>query len=378
MKPLRISPQFYQLLPAGLQSQLEMFYLADTKFWHGYGPVSFPRYGQSKLWDFYIDRDCVFSPGLNQSTDKSFEEISDQRAIEIKHAMQQHNRELAVFWSGGIDSTVILTSIIKNFTPDELSNVTVIANNQSYFENPIFYHKIIKKFHLKTLNFKNLSNEIIQSLFDTYLVTDGEPADKLWISNAAIQFQIMHGGDLLAQPFKNTSCKFIEFLGQYMSNQQSHDYYDYLLQNIIETQVDINTTGDLFWWINFNFHWVEHLLIWYNLFPNKSAHSYNQYKKYYKPWYNTIDYQLWSLSSQSKTIADDCYELYKMPAKQYIHQLVDDDFYYNYKSKLGSSKPAPPPPPDFVILSDGSRLDHTNTAVLEKFINENCLALNNN
>lgn len=377
MKPLSISREFNQLLPTDLQSQLEVFYLADTKFWHGYGTVSFPRYGKSKLWDFYIDHDYVFSPDLAQSVNKSFSDISDQRAIEIRQAMQQHNRELAVFWSGGIDSTVILASIIKNFTSDELSNVTVIANNQSYFENPIFYHRMIEKFQLKTLNFKNLSNEIIQSLFDNYLITDGEPGDKLWICNAALQFQSMYGNGLLSQPFKNTSHKFIEYLTQYMSKKQACDYYDYLMQNFIETQSNVETTGDLFWWINFNFHWVEHLLVWYNLFPNKSVQSYNQYKKYYKPWYNTVDYQLWSLASQQKTIIDDRHELYKMTAKKYIHQVVNDDFYCNYKSKLGSSKPTKRLPSDFVILEDGSKLDHTNTATLEKFINENCMVLNN-
>jgi diphthamide synthase (EF-2-diphthine--ammonia ligase) len=297
MKPLRISFDFYQLLPTDTKLKLETFLLADKNFWPGCESFSSPRYGKSKIWDFYHDPDYVLCPTLSQQSTSSFSDVTDLRAVEIKQAMKQQDQEIAVFWSGGIDSTVALAAMVKNFDLADLKNVTVIANNQSYFENPIFYHSVIEKYQLKTVNFKNFSDDKIQDLFDRYYVVDGEPADKLWIVNIAIQFESVYGAGSLVTPLTKISNKFIEFLAVYMSSDQASQYYNSLMQNINEAGVEIVTLGDLFWWINFNFHWVEHLLIWYNQFPVKNSQAYKQYKKNYKPWYNTEQYQLWSLST---------------------------------------------------------------------------------
>jgi hypothetical protein len=373
MKPLRISFDFYQLLPSDTKLKLETSLLADEKFWPGCAAVSSPRYGSSKVWDFYHDPDYVLCPALNQQSTKSFNDVTDLRAVDIKQAMKQQDQEIAVFWSGGIDSTVALAAMVKNFDSVDLKNITVIANNQSYYENPIFYHSVIEKYQLKTVNFKNFSDDRIQELFDRYYVVDGEPADKLWIVNIAIQFESVYGAGSLITPLKKISNKFIEFLTGYMSADQANQYYNSLIQNINEAGVEIVTLGDLFWWINFNFHWVEHLLIWYNQFPIKNHESYKQYKKNYKPWYNTEEYQLWSLSDRPKSIKTDRHDLYKMPAKQYIDDLVKDPYYLNYKSKLGSPKNLKKSVDNMVILSDGTSLDCKNRTLVEDFITKNCL-----
>ena len=373
MKPLRISFDFYQLLPPEINSRLETFLLVDKEFWPGCDSVSFSRYGQTKIWDFHCDADYLICPPLTQQYNKSFSEVTDCRAAEIKKTMEQRNQDIAVFWSGGIDSTVALSAIVKNFSTAELKNVTVFANNCSYFENPIFYHQVIEKYQLKTVNFKNFSNTTVQSLFDNYIVVDGEPADKLWIVNIASQFESMYGSGALKADIAVMTDKFIEFLSQYIKLKPAQEYYEFLIKNINEAKIEILTVGDLFWWINFNFHWLEHLLIWYHQFPIKSPDAYCQYKKNYMPWYNSVEYQLWSLNDRPKFIVPDRNDLYKMPAKRYINELVNDSYYLNYKSKLGSSKKFKKEPGDLVILADGSSLDCTDRVAVEKFIRKNCL-----
>ena len=374
MQPLRISFEFYQLLPPDLQARLETFLLADSRWWPGCESVSSPRYGKPKIWNFYQDQDYVSCPPLTMVSDKSFSDVTDLRALDIKKTMQQTNQGLAVFWSGGIDSTVALSAIIKNFNSADLKNVTVFANNQSYYENPTFYHSVIEKYQLKTVNFKNLSDETIQSVFDQYLVTDGEPADKLWIVNSIFMFESIYGSGSSNKSLTELADKFIEFLSNQMSVTQAREYYDSLLLNIKEVGIEIVTISDLFWWINFNFHWVDHLLIWYQQFPIKTVDSYKQYKKNYLPWYNSNEYQLWSLSDRPKRIEYDQQELYKMPAKQYVYELARDPFYLNYKSKLGSPKGLKKTSADLVILADGTALDCNNRSLVEKFISENFLA----
>jgi hypothetical protein len=373
MQPLRIAFDFYRLLPVELAARLETFLLADAKFWPGCESVSSARYGKTKIWDFYHDPDYVSCPQLDQRFTQSFSEVTDSRATDIKKTMLQQNQELAVFWSGGIDSTVALSAIVKNFNAADLKNVTVFANNQSYFENPIFYHSVIEKYQLQTVNFKNFSGNAIQKLFERYIVIDGEPADKLWIVNGIFKFESVYGAGSSEKSLAEMSDKFIEFLSNHMSVDQAHEYYQLLMQNIKEAEIEISTVGDLFWWINFNFHWVDHLLIWYQQFPNKSAPAYKQYKKNYKPWYNSDEYQLWSLSDLPKSIQHDRQDLYKMPAKQYIYDLNQDSFYLNYKSKLGSPKGLKNAVSDLVVLSDGTSLDCNNHDLVETFIQENCL-----
>lgn len=373
MQPLRMSFDFYSLLPINLQERLDTFLIADSRFWPGCESISSPRYGKTKIWNFYHDPDYISCPPLTKLSDKSFGEVTDLRALDIKKIMEQTNQELAVFWSGGIDSTAALTAIVKNFNSEDLKNVTVIANNKSYYENPTFYHAVIEKYQLKTINFKNFSDDAIQSLFNRYLVTDGEPADKLWIVNIIFMFESIYGAGVTEKPLAQVVDQFIEFLGNQMSTAQAQEYYDSLMLNISEAGIDIVTIGDLFWWINFNFHWVDHLLIWYQQFPIKSVDSYKQYKKNYLPWYNSNEYQLWSLSDRPKTIKTDRQDLYKMPAKQYIYELDQNPFYLNYKSKLGSPKGLKKTVGDLVILSDGTSLDCTDCVAVENFIRKNCL-----
>lgn len=375
MKPMRIAQEFYSALPVDLYDQLKTFLLADSQFWLGCDAISFPRYGQSRIWDFHCDTEYVSCPQLSHPFYETFSQVTDQRAIELKDAMQQRNRELAVFWSGGIDSTLVLSAIIKNFQADELKHVTVIANDRSYFENPVFFHQAIERYQLKTVNFTNFSNTMIQQLFDKYLVTDGEPADKLWISQNCMQFEAKYGHGLLEKSYKSTADKMIEFMSDYMPTARANIYYKYLIQNIEETGAEIETLGDLFWWINFNFHWVEHLLIWYYQFPIKNFNTYRTYKQNYMPWYHTDAYQLWSRWDRPKKLVFDRHELYKFPAKQYIHDVVKDTYSLNYKSKLASPKKPflEKVPASVVILADGSVLDHSDSGTLEKFISQYCL-----
>src|SRR5438128_1007333 len=48
---------------------------------------------------------------------KSFDEICNERACELLERAEKLDVLLYVFWSGGIDSTLVLVSLLKNATP---------------------------------------------------------------------------------------------------------------------------------------------------------------------------------------------------------------------------------------------------------------------
>lgn len=375
MKPIRISKNFYQCLPENLYSRIETHYLADYKFWDGTSYVASPRYGKSKIWNFHYDTDYVKIPTLDSLYNKSFEEVTDTRAIEIREILNRRQEKLAVFWSGGIDSTVVLSSLIRNFSKEELSAVTVFMNNISYIENPIFFKKIIEKHNLRIRNIgQHFTTTDLQQTFVDYIVTDGFPADKLWIAEAALKYILINGNNSICKPFREEKSSLINFLSQYMSISQSNYYYNFIVDNINETGSTVDTVGDFFWWINFNFHMSGQLLYWYFMFPNKSADIYNLFKQNYYPWYNTADYQLWSNSDRTaKMFSTDRIDLYKKPAKDYIYSVVSDNFYLTYKSKMTSFRGFQGPDNEYVILENGELLDHNDPAILNEFISQNCL-----
>ena len=68
----------------------------------------------------------------------SFDEATDMRADQIAACVSEDtNLPIWVMWSGGIDSTVILSAIIKHW-PDHLKErVVVKMNYSSRLENPL-------------------------------------------------------------------------------------------------------------------------------------------------------------------------------------------------------------------------------------------------
>lgn len=68
-----------------------------------------------------IDRTNTYDQGLKiltplvfRSTDLTFEQIMDQRAVELLEMATKNNRDIKVSYSGGIDSTAVLVGLLKH------------------------------------------------------------------------------------------------------------------------------------------------------------------------------------------------------------------------------------------------------------------------
>jgi hypothetical protein len=98
-------------------------------------------------------------PKYNPNFNLSFEEVSDLRAMDIKKLIIETDRPIIVQWSGGIDSTVSLVSLIKNLSKQELLRVKISMNGGSIVENPHFFQNFIKdKFEILNSE-ENLYND---------------------------------------------------------------------------------------------------------------------------------------------------------------------------------------------------------------------------
>ena len=116
--------------------------------------------------------------------DKSFEEICNDRAnVLMAHAITT-NRKIAVMWSGGVDSTLILTSFLKTYKGYDIKDrIVVLMSQDSIIENPHFYDKhVLPNFELAPANnFAHLMGN------DDYVYVTGEGNDQLFASLFVIE-----------------------------------------------------------------------------------------------------------------------------------------------------------------------------------------------
>ena len=64
-------------------------------------------------------------PDYTQPFNRTFEQVSDQRCLDLR-ASHWH-KPWVIMWSGGIDSTVMMTSILRNISPGDFKNIREIG-----------------------------------------------------------------------------------------------------------------------------------------------------------------------------------------------------------------------------------------------------------
>lgn len=379
MKPMYIGSDIYNALVAvsakdrsNQITALGMHNKADQKFWTGSRFIAHPRYGNNKVWHINADLPMACKPSLDHYQTKSFSEITDQRSQDLLHLLEITGKRLAVFWSGGIDSTVILCALLKHLPRVFWPRIDVYMNNYSFLENPSFYQRVIKHYDLNCVNISSLSSHRLPQLFAQSIVTDGEPADKLWLVEIGLRYFQEHGASAMRQSLQSGRHSYICFLSRFMDSEEANSHWDYVIDNINDTQAPVSTIADLFWWINFNYHWNGHLLSWYAKHAVQSKRHWKNYQANYHPWYNTLDYQSWSFcdSNKERVFFNQPGE-YKMEAKRYIFDLHKDPHYLHYKTKLGSGRRGTSTYNSLVIMEDGTSFDPRSD--LAGFLDQYCL-----
>ena len=321
-------------LPNDIKNELLFYENFDKKFWTGTSSFSHARYGKDYCpWDIQLDNNVLSSPSLESEYNFTFADISDSRSRNLIDYAKSQNKRLGIFWSGGIDSTVSLVALIKNLTSDELSIVDVFMNHYSIIEAPMFFDKVIKgKLNCKIVNSKALTDDMLT----THIISDGEPADKLWLVQIGLTFAGIYGVKSLQKPFLKNTDTLIEFMSLYMPLDDASRWYSIIEDNIREYAHFVETTADFFSWINFNFHASGHM---YSRLLYSTV-KFQNFVTNYKPWYSSQEYQKWAWGAYKRdknaftTLSE-----YKMIAKKYIFDLTKDEYFLNFKIKTASINP---------------------------------------
>lgn len=256
---------------------------------------------------------------------KSFAEVADEKGVELWN----EDKELKVYWSGGIDSTVALVSLLKSKPSDWHDKLKIIYTLNSIEEYPLFWNNYIKdkiqteevlmterdanKYYMDKPFYSPVIRHIADNLNKGLTIT-GECGDQLFGSSGFVSHP---------EILKMTVDEFIK-------NKYPNDIEDIKLFNS-KCPYTISSIKDLFWWWNFNLKWEE--VSYRSLAMVKNSNNINNVRHFFR----TDNFQKWSVMNPDKKLKDTL-KSYKFTAKDYIYDYTSDEDYRDNKLKIGSLK----------------------------------------
>lgn len=264
--------------------------------------------------------------------DLSYSDVCDKRAAELLAQSDATGLPLYVLYSGGIDSTVVLTSFLKQRELSKLKQQLVVCMSvDSITENPVFYHNFIRG----KLNI--LQSDSFAQWFDgRCIIVGGEHNDQVFGSDTVGKVLHYFSMEEIKASYKNDIfLKYLKLKG--MSDHAAEYWYDMLLWHVSQSPAEIKSNYDLLWWLNFNFKWQT---VWFRILlridPRYHGNLNPQWlSKHFHHFFTTEDFQKWSMLNPDKKIKDD-WMSYKFTAKDYIYDFNKDSYYRDNKSKRGS------------------------------------------
>ena len=243
----------------------------------------------------------------NSSFNDTFYDLCDKRAIELLNS----NKVINVFWSGGLDSTTALISLIMNSNSKD--QIHIITNYNSIIESGYFYETFLKSYNITF----DLSG--IKKIFNE---------DELYITGA-------NGNQLFSTGSMSISSlvKDIEDLKKPYKEVVSNLKLEMFEPTLKKSPKPIISYEDFLWFEGFSFRW-EHprwpLLIKY-LRPKNIK---NYIDLFFGFFYNK-DFEQWTINNNEQQHDIDNF-LYttKLPMRKYIFKKLgqrSEDYIKNKK-----------------------------------------------
>lgn len=288
-------------------------------------------------------------PSLKFTKD-SINDLMDARAIEIIKQAKNTSRNITIMWSGGIDSTAVLVSLLKNINPSDLEMLTICLNSHSILDNPNFYFKHLSSYkNIKFLNSTDLSF-ITNDFLDKNILVHGDPGDGIFGPSTAM-YQYFSNNGLHLEPWK----KHIKTIEDLFEPKIERDMFvkpglGKWFTNIVTRTLEdsgysdhVSSVADWYWWTYFNFKWAG--LCTFPLHngiiePDHGGITDRNYNFYASTvFYNAPQFQHWAYSNLKEMIGHNVFKTHKLKAREYIYDFDKDFQYFSRKRKTG----APPP-----------------------------------
>lgn len=250
------------------------------------------------------------------------------------------NKKIYLSWSGGIDSTLCLVSLIKaGINSDQL---IVCMNNDGIRENPYFYKNyILPTFHLMSI--EKFSQILKYDKLDGIFV-NGDPADALMGIDFALPIYKKFGYEFL-----NLCCSRENvvkyFTASNMTEQAANCWFDFFLASRNLSPRPINNIYDFSWWCTFNHRWQT---------ANEKIRTRYENDVEYVRFFNNEEFICWSINQQLPKIEK--YSDFKKIFKEIIYKFDKNFQYLENKIKLESVSNNVLTKNFSAVLDDSSRL----------------------
>jgi hypothetical protein len=274
------------------------------------------------------------APNFSIRRKLDFTKVTDDRAIELLARSQLYSSVL-LFYSGGIDSTMILCAILKNWSKVDLAKVTIVMNQYSIDENKNMFDSYISgKFLIVNTNEYFTESKINN---DTLYVT-GSLGDPLMADESNTT-----GYDELYPNCHNRSWRDnIDSLVKYFTIRSDPAIARYVVRTVARSlakcNFEVETVYEFFWWINFNWGWDIDIFqsMWYwRLAENTDTKQFLEDNHFI--WFNTVDYQDWAINTVGTSLmVGDSIKMSKYSMKKYIYDFNHDLDYFLHKVHEGS------------------------------------------
>ncbi len=261
----------------------------------------------------------------------TYEDICNERALELLSRARTMDVPIYVAWSGGIDSTLILVTLLTHASDADKKRITVLLSEESIAEYPAFYQEHIRG----SLACESMS--LFPYLLGTRaLIIGGENNDQVFGSDVISKLINHQGPAIIHERYRREI--FFSFFNSTLANEAATGFcLDVIERVAASAPVSLMTHFDYLWWLNFAVKWqfVATRMLPY-VAPSNVANVREGYLGVlFDQFYNTEKFQLWSMNNMDLKIKDS-WSTYKWPAKDVIYKFTRDEDYRQNKQKRGS------------------------------------------
>ena len=284
---------------------------------------------------FFIPTIDYEIPKEKNNDNKTFKQLCENRAIELLNT----GKRLNIMWSGGIDSTTVLFSLMNK--ANDLSQIRVILTTDSIIESGNMFDTLIKN----KLNYILQPKKSGQNFFkaeqfvnfdlNKELLITGSQLDSLY---TILRLKIPTDKQYYDMQYEEALLRF--------TNKNIVDFYN---KSVKSFPKKIKSYKDFLKFYCFSFHWHD------------AKHTLNigldqKYISLINSFYDTPnkDFEKWSLWSDEAEITFPI----KIPQRNLIYELTGDKL-YSYNKLKGLSSPITVPNNNwFFLLDNGYTVTH--------------------
>jgi len=272
--------------------------LDDVQLWASY-------FGRQNGWNRnFVDRINVIKlpiravcppelkiPEYDSNFNMTYEECCQEQVRKIIEIQDRLDVPIHLYYSGGIDSSLVLVSFIKELGQAESEKrIQIVLGNESIDENPYMWGKIIRKSNFKLISGQRFENRWSR---DRILV-GGEFQDQLLGS----------GRDIKSGKFKLDAPITDLLLTEYhidkgLTRQQAEVWAGVFSKQLQAAPCPVETFGDWSWWVNFSCFWTGMYFRWPVRAHNPEDINQQYLNDYYHQFYNSENFQKWSMSNRT-------------------------------------------------------------------------------